>query len=370
MTRPSRRYPALAALLGSVLCGIIAALPARAFDSSKDFEVALAFPQFPLRGASQTFGMVIWTNPCSDTDNPAPPLAMSLAAHGWDVVKLSCNPAFNKTWFATIPKLVGIVADQARNAAQLGYRNVILGGVGAGGGLSLEAAAKVPVFGVIAMAPNIGQSVYFPADKSAERIISDLGAANMRRSLLVMPPDDEALPGFNQAGAARPVMTGRGIPYLMVDSQVHGHFGGYSRQMLPYAACAAWFFAPQAQVRPGEFHCLHDEAMTVLQSLNMNPGGVAHLWMGYNDGTGQPVVIAEHPGGTVDIGMGSSIDGKGQARAVAGFPAVWAGNVLTISISPTETTSLQPNPTPPYWSYRHMRGASDWTATLALIAGR
>jgi len=371
MKHQHRFLPRLALRAALALAGILIATPAPAFDPSHDYEVAPGFADFPLRGGANTFGVVIWTNPCVDTDIPLPSLAAGLAAHGWDVIKLSCNPAFLKTWFAAIPKLVGIIDGFAADEALHGYRNVILGGVAEGGGLALEAATKAPVFGVIAFSPNIGQSAYFPADKSAARVISDLGSSNAQRTLLVMPSDDEVLPGIDQGSAARAVMNGRGTPYLLVDSQVHGHIGGYTPQMLPYAACSVWFFAPPAQLRAGEFHCYHDEAATVMQSLNMNPGDARRIWMGYVDQAGQPLVIVEHrtaAGSTVDVGIGNDLRSKVQGRVASGLPAAWSGNALFIRPSPDDTVALQPNAQSSFWSYGHAkRSGGDWTGTLNLV---
>ena len=363
--------PALAAAL--LLIGVLVAPPVRAFDPSHEFEVALGFPDIPMRGAGSAQGMVIWTHPYGGMDQPLPPLILGLAAHGWDVVKLLRNPNREKSWFAVLPHLSDLLVDQAKNAAQLGYKNVILAGQGEGGGLAIEAATKAPVFGVLAVAPDLGQSAYFPAEKSAERVISDLGSLDARRALLVLPAENQALPGIDMSTPARQALTGRHIPYLLVDSQVHGYWGGYSADIVPYAACSVWFFAPPAAVRPGEFHCYHDEVISVMESLNMHPSEAAHIWMGYVDHTGQPVVIVEHHGSageTVDIGLGNGLKAGTKGQMVQGYPAIWVGNVLEIHPSTTDTVALQPDATPPFWSYRHLQNSSDWTATLNLVLGR
>ena len=305
-------------------------------------------------------------------DQPLPPILKGLAAHDWDVVKLTRNPDKEKAWFAVLPQLSKLLADQARNAAQLGYANVILGGQGEGGGLALEAAAQVPVFGVLALAPNIGQSSYFPPEKGAERIINDIGAMNAQRAMIVLPADNQALPGINLSPAARQSLAARGIPYLLLDSQVHGYWGGYSAQMQPYADCAIWFFAPAAAMRRGPFQCYHDEVVTVMQSLNMNPRDAVRIWMGYVDGSGQPMVIVEHhngAGSTIDLGMGGDLFARTSGHVVSGIPAAWEGNALTFSQSATEVANIQPTATPPYWLYRHLRGGGDWTGTLDLVFG-
>ena len=372
MGQPERRRSFLSLAL-LVLISALVASPARAFDPSHDYEIAPGFSDYPIRGAANAAGAVIWTHPYGHMDEQLPPVVMGLAAHGWDVFKLMRNPDKEKQWFAVLPNLAGEMADQVKNAAQLGYKNVILGGQGEGAVLALEAAAKTPTLGVIALSPNAGQSAYFTAAQSVQRVTADLGALATRRVLLVMPNDNEVLPGANQAAAARQALNGRGISYLIIDSQVHGYYGGYSGEMLPYAGCAALFFSPQATLQPGEFHCYHDEATALLQSFGANESTANRIWMGYVDGAGQPLFIAEHrsnAGETSDFGIGGNLRNGKPVQFAQAYPASWQGNVFVIASSAMNVVTLQPTQTQPFWSYRYRHGTEDWTATLALIVAR
>jgi hypothetical protein len=158
----------------------------------------------------------------------------------------------------------------------------------------------MPVYGVIAMAPYISQ----------QAMLAQMQTIKTARALLVLPSDDEAQPGVDQAPGVSQALSASGAAYMMIDHQVHGHWGGYTADFLPYAGCSTHFFSPRFTPRRGEFQCYRDEMVPMLALFGLPLRGATAVWIGYLDKTGQSVAVVEHrtaAGSTVDVAVGGGL---------------------------------------------------------------
>ncbi|HEY1721081.1 MAG TPA: alpha/beta hydrolase [Magnetospirillaceae bacterium] len=360
------------------------ALPAAAqMDPNVQYQLAPGFSDVAPHGPQNAVGLIIWSHGVNGKEAqyqyPPPQSLRALVTAGWDIVKINRNPLFEQGWITTGQQHVSYVVQQIGAAQQYGYKRVIVAGVSYGGAISLEAALRVPVYGVIAMVPGIGQPKLQSggtADRNSANIVqytlAQLKGINASRLLLVMPSDDELLPDVDQSPAVRQLMATRGIPYMLVDQQVHGHGAGYSAAFAPYANCAASFFSPSFAPHAGEFHCYHDELPPVLASFGLNLNGATAAWIGYLDKSAQSVVVVERrtqAGSFVDFGIGGSLSGKIKGHGAANVPATWQGNVLSFHPSGNDMLSMSPNQGSNTWTFNHARvSGGDWAGTLMLAA--
>jgi hypothetical protein len=360
-----------------------AATPSWSMDANTAYEVVTAFPQYPLRGPQAAPGLLLWNHGVNGHEAQyqyPPPLAVeTLASHGWDTMKINRNPAFEGGWITTGQQHVNMLVQQVLAAQRGGYSRIIVGGYSYGGAIALEAAIKVPVYGVIAMVPGIGQPKLQAGGASdshsadiVQYTLAQIRAIRTSRALFVLPPDDELLPGYDQAPAVRQEMNARGLPYMLVDRQVHGHNGGYTPAFWPYASCGVIFFSPSVTPHAGEFQCYRDELVPLLASFGLSLNGVIAAWIGYLDKTGQPVIVLEHrtsAGSTVDFAIGGDLLGRSQAQAFTRLPARWTAGQLGIWVSRSDVMTLYPSAGTNTWRFLDsstIRG--DWAGSLAMLA--
>ena len=346
MKQPFRNL--LAALV--VATALMPAAPAAGMDA---YEVVPAYDDHPIVGPAHAKGLVIWNHGLQGTMTqykfPPPFIVMGLAVRGWDVVKLNRNPTYENDWTNAGQRHVARLIEEAKGAEAKGYKRVILAGQSYGGAIALEAARTYPAYAVIAMAPGIGQIAIhgIPSDRNSDMIaqatyrqVADTVAS---RIVFVLPVDDEYERDVNRAPHVRELMAGKSTPYILVDTQVKGHLGGYTLAFAPYADCAMWFLNPDFAPHPGEFRCDHDEFAAFIAMLHFDLAGVAGTWAGYNANAGQILIVAERraaAGTTVDLGVDQGIVGKGAARVERALPATSEGDALRVTISTSATITM------------------------------
>ncbi len=361
-----RCLPVLASgpLLGAVLA-LLAPL-ADAMEASVAYEVEAGFPEIPMRGPTEALGLIVW-NHGSDGNVPSythpPPLAIkALAIHGWDVTKLDRNPKIEAGgWGVGGQKDVAALLSQIDTAQKVGYRRIIVAGQSYGGAIALEAAARTPVFGVIAMVPGTGQTMLSdgtPFMNHTSRIerdtYSQVERLQAQRALFVLPTDDEFLPGVDRSPRIREIMTARGIPFIVVDRQVHGHGGGYGREFLPFAGCNIWFMSPQARLRPGEFHCGRDELPEIVAAMGLPLTDATHIWAGYFNVSLQAVAVIERPSGddsVFDLGfMPYDITSNDPPYVRRDLHGSWHEGRFTIGLGTDATITMHANTRTGTWT--------------------
>jgi len=331
----------LAATIGAAT---VSPLPSAAMDA---YEIEPAYKEFPLKGPAAATGLVIWNHGVNGTkmqyQYPPPLLAMGLAAHGWDVIKLDRNPTYENNWSNAGQRHVERLIEEAKTQAQAGYSRIILAGQSYGGAIALAAADSVRVYAVVAMAPGIGTTargysgVVTDQDSYsiAQHTYTQAEALQVDRAVFVLAPDDELAPNIDRAPHVRGLMEAKSIPFMVVDRDVHGHSAGYSKDFNPYAGCAQFMLDPSLTFNPGEFKCYRDDAKPVLAALDLDLAGAQRAWLGYGDGNGQPIVIVEHsgPGGlTVDSGWGVDLAGRAKPGKLLALPAHLEGDTLRFDL--------------------------------------
>lgn len=300
-----------------VLGFLIGANPAQAMGA---YKTEPAYDNYPLRGPDKAKGLIIWNHGLYGTMTqytaPPPFIAMAMAARGWDVIKLDRNPTYENGWTNAGQRHIARLIEEAEAARKAGYARVILAGQSYGGAIALEAARAFPAYAVIAMAPSTGQEIRnnLIADTWTQAIVdetyAEISDLKTQRAILVMPVDDEYLRGADRAPRARELLDAKNISYLMVDKQVHGHGGGYTKEFIPYASCAMWLLDPTTTPKPGEFHCYQDEAKPAIAALGLNPVNAIGAWFGYGEGTGQEITVVQKNGAagpTVELGWGTGL---------------------------------------------------------------
>ncbi len=326
-------FPLLAALLlamTSILALLLDATPVRAMGA---YAVEPAYKDYPLQGPAKAKGLVIWNHGLYGTMTqytyPPPFMFMALAAHGWDVIKLDRNPTYENGWTGSGQRHVARLIEEAERARDQGYAHVVLAGQSYGGAIALEAARRFPAFAVVAMAPGSGQEIRNGqitdtwSGAIAQETFEEARDLKAERAMFVLPTDDEYMRNVDRAPTVRSLLGAKGTPFVMVDSQVHGHGGGYSSAFIPFAACATWFLDPSVRPDRGEFHCARDEAQKVLGEIGLSTAGATRAWFGYSDDSGQEIAIIQKPGENgpiVDMGWGTGLYGKfkpGYDHAVA-----------------------------------------------------
>ncbi|HEY1721079.1 MAG TPA: alpha/beta fold hydrolase [Magnetospirillaceae bacterium] len=319
---PALKTP-IAALALLLIAGTLFALPAQPARAMDAYLIEPAYKDFPLQGPEKAKGLVIWNHGLFGTMTqykyPPPLVIQGLAARGWDVVKLDRNPTYENGWTNAGQKHIARLVEEVEAAQKKGYARIILGGQSYGGAIVLEAARRIPVYAVIAMAPNSGQDVVNGAisaswsDAIASETYDEVRDLKTERAIFVLPTDDEFMRYVDRAPKVRELMAAKPMPFMLIDTQVHGHGGGYSRDFIPYAGCAMWFLDPAAKPKSGEFHCFHDEAAQALSAIGLNPKGASHVWFGYGAASGQEITVVQKvgtSGSVVDMGWGIGLFGK------------------------------------------------------------
>ncbi len=345
---------------------------ASAMDPSQPYGLTAPYPQYPPAGPQRAAGIVLWNNGYfgpTVTETPLPPFVIkALVAHGWDALTVDRNPALeNGGWLAKGIQHVNNLIQQIANAHQYGYTRIILAGQGYGASIALEAAIRNPVYGIIAAAPSKSNVEKWRAD-SVQYTLAQLQRIQTSRALFVMSPDDEVMPGFDQAPAARQALDARSMPYIMVDRQVHGYHGVFSEQFWPYANCAISFFSPAVGVPAREFHCYRDELMVLLNAVGETTAGATAIWFGYFDKTGQAVAIIDHrttAGDSVDCIFGGDLMGKKPAQISRDMPGRWVQGMFSFGSQRNFITVEQVNG---IWRVKQDEQKGDWGGTLTLVA--
>lgn len=335
-----------------IVGALLWAAPALAMDA---YWTEPGYKDIPLRGPAQAKGLVIWNEGVYGTRptyqyQPAF-LVKGLAIRGWDVIKLDRNPTYENTWTNAGLKHVDRLIEEAEARKKAGYARIILAGQSYGGAIALRAADTFPAYAVIALAPGIGETTFgnrLPTDWDSSAIeratysqVEDLKAS---RAVFVLPADDEFVRGVDRAPHVRELMAKKDIPYLLVDRQVHGHGGAYSKDFIPYASCALSLLDPGRAPKPGEYQCFRDEMPAVIAALGFDPAAASAAWVGYVNDSGQELVLLEHDaasGVTVDLGMGQGVLGKNSLIKRPGLAAVHEGNGLSVTLANGGRLTLQ-----------------------------
>jgi dienelactone hydrolase len=347
-------------LLAVISLGALAT-PAAAVEQ---YWIAPAYEARPLKGPAEATGYVIWNHGLKGTDPqyqyPPARLVEGLAARGWDVVKLNRDPTYENDWSNAGKMHVRRLVAEIEAARGKGYKRIIIGGQSYGGAIALEAGSRVDgLWGVIATAPGTGQSTSYGSvtDRWSYAIASQtydqLRALRPTRVVLVLPKDDEYI-SIARGPEARRLMSGRAMPFLLVDETVpiKGHGAANTLEFRPWATCINWFLDLGAAPGPGEFRCLRDELHLVLGSLGgkFPPQQGAPAWFGYFIKVGQEVLVSLHPdkeAGTVaDYAWGKGLFATakpGMASAPAERRA--SGHVFTLSNGAVVSATPEPDET-------------------------
>jgi pimeloyl-ACP methyl ester carboxylesterase len=312
------------------------------------YQIEPAYQQFPLRGAADSKGIVIWNHGVNGTKTqyqyPPPLLISGLAARGWDVVQLERNPTYENTWTNAGLKHVDRLIEEAAKARKDGYPRIILAGQSYGGAIALQAADTVPVYAVIAMAPGTGTTarwfgaVITEADSPTieKHTYEQVEGLKTQRAVFVLPSEDEFAPGIDRAPHVRELMDAKSVPYLLFDHEVRGHGAGYSRAFFPYAGCALWLLDPDTSPAPGRHRCFTDEIRTGLVALGVDATGATRAWFGYGNSSGQIVALIERAapsGDTADFLWGADLSGKDRGGKKLGLPITRDGGAFSFAIS-------------------------------------
>jgi pimeloyl-ACP methyl ester carboxylesterase len=307
------------------------------------YAVEPAYKEFPLKGPAAATGIVIWNHGVSGTKTqyqyPPPLLVMGLAARGWDVIKLDRNPTYENIWSNAGLRHVDRLIEESKTQIQAGYRRVILGGQSYGGAIALAAADKVPVYAVVAMSPGTGTTargygaVVTDADSYSieQHTYTQVEGLKVDRALLVLAPDDELAPNIDRAPHVRELMATKRVPFVVFDHEVHGHNAGYSKEFTSYAGCAQFLLDPAITLKPGAFQCFRDETKPALATLGLDVSGARRVWLGYGDGNGQPLLVAER-GGIVDCAWGTDLSGRAKPGKMLALPVKVDGDTLNFEL--------------------------------------
>lgn len=286
--------------------------------TTSDYWIEDAYEQIQALGPRFAKGLIIWNNSVDANGKgatvPPPRFMEGFAARGWDVIRVQRNWRLGDPnggrgvgeLAANRSGLIEAISGELRQANADGYKRVILAGQGIGAALAMEAAAANPgLYGVIALAPNIGfvagaglggqsgrgSGASSPGDyngtvnqSNADWTVEILQRFKPRRAMLVFPKGDEQVPGLERGAKARAVLAGRAdLAYQLVDETypIYGHNGVYQNAFLPAAACTEAFMEPQFAPKTGEIRCGHDEVPAVLAAMGVKtPSG--HGWFGYS----------------------------------------------------------------------------------------
>ena len=346
------------------------ALSAAGQNAGAPYVMAIGFPDMPVHGPQAALGMILWNpeaNGRDPTNQQPPPIGLRyLVARGWDFLSMNRNPAMER--FSQTQRHIDNLVAEINSSNQIGYKNVIAAGQGYGGAMALSAAARTAVFGVIGMTPAQGAP-----DQLPQVIHSEVAAVQARRQFYVLPADDPTLGGADVGGQVRQQLAPSGVPFVIVDRQAHGAYGGYTQDFMPFGNCASWFFTPGLAIHAGEYNCFADTMLPVATVLGLNLQNVPRGWVGYLDDSGQPVVLLEHPGSgasTVDIGIGGSHYGLDKPQVGRGIPARWNGNVLRFAFSATAVAELISQPDTHLWRLTITDGAQkhwNWAAWMGKV---
>lgn len=284
-------------------------------NTTRDFWIEDAYSQYASLGPRFAKGLIIWNNSTdaygTGATVPPPKFLEGFAARGWDVIRVQRNWRLGGSdgprGFAELTlnraTLVNAVSGELRQATADGYQRVILAGQGMGGALAMEAAVANPgLYGVIALAPNvgflagtgIGSQRAAAADnnnigdtlngQNAEWTTDMLQRFRPQRAVVVFPSHDEQVPGLERGAKARATLAQRNdLSYLLVDetSNLYGHNGANGAAFLPIAACIDGLMDPAFASNPGEVACGRDEVPAVLSEIGVKPAP-GRSWFGYS----------------------------------------------------------------------------------------
>lgn len=318
----------------------------RPSHTTSDYWIEDAYEQIQPLGPRFAKGLIVWNNSVDANGKgatvPPPRFMEGFAARGWDVIRIQRNWRLGDPnggrgigeLAANRSGLVEAVSAELRQANADGYKRVILAGQGIGAALALEAAVANPgLYGVIALAPNIGfvagaglggqsgrgSGPSSPGDyngtvnqSNADWTAEILQRFRPLRAALVFPKGDEQVPGLERGAKARAVLASRtDLAYQLVDETypIYGHNGVYQGAFLPAAACTAAIMEPQFTPKPGEIKCGHDEVPALLTLMGVK-AATGHSWFGYSS-TGTETYL-ELPS-----------DGAAKVKLALGRGALW-----------------------------------------------
>jgi len=281
-------HRAIAAILLVALTLAASTLPASAADElacnqqpgDRFFWVERAFCDVKAAGPDRAQGLIIWNHGIQGTSEswkaPAAPVMRLLQIRGWDVMMIKRHHLAETMPGGPLERTVKRTLDEVAAAKRAGYKRIALAGQSFGGYVTLEAIDSSPdIDAAIAFSPGIRASGATGAldPTIIERILQ---RARVGRLALVFPKDDVLFGSIARGERARPILSRRDLPWLMIDeraSEITGHGGGVTgRFAVRYGNCLSDFLSAASLAR-GPFACPPaTEDARVVRELLLPPG--------------------------------------------------------------------------------------------------
>ncbi|WP_247887002.1 alpha/beta hydrolase [Azospirillum sp. SYSU D00513] len=221
--------------IGKALRGLIVAVGVvagtgfvlEAAPAAAQIRLVPAYGEQSIQGPGKAMGAVVWSHGRSveseDSEAPTPLYMTAFQKAGWDVYRLDRMRVSD-----TLPNSSRALARHADGLKDRGYARVVLTGQSFGAFISLMAAGQTSrVDAVVGTAPAAFGNFFDAHDSyrdNARRLWPILQEVRSARVMLFFFHGDDFDPG-GRAEPARGILTGRGLPHLVIDQPANlpGH---------------------------------------------------------------------------------------------------------------------------------------------------
>ena len=316
------------------------------------FWIERAFCDLAMAGPERAQGLIIWNHGIQGTTEswkaPAPPVLRLAQVRGWDVIMLKRHHLAETMPGGPLDRTVKRTLEEVAAQRKAGYKKIALAGQSFGGYVTLEAIHTVPdIDAAIAFAPGIRAS---GAGGALDPTITEriLQRARVGRLALVVPKDDALFGNLARGERARPILTKRELPWLMVDEtagDIVGHGGGVTgRFAVRYGRCLTEFLAA-ATLAPGPVACQPGGDETrIVRDLLFPPGSPAPKFMVDPDGVPAELRALLGPRWTLlgdTLAVVAPVDDRGKVRLM--YRTVPSGGIWDATIAEGAISAILAN---------------------------